>query len=609
MTILGVVINIGATEHVCYHPNYKSLKDIRDNLDKFDVAVLVFENFENSFFVLDLKKLFSVQDLLAFNNWEDLHQFVEHQDADWLSLYMGTAIVPTHMQINDTTSVLCPFGSFTGNQMKIFSFENGNYGDVELGDAGSPYHRDSRINSPRMKDVVFSNLNGIDIENSIPVIYGCAFKPSVWVNEATHKKEMFALQAGRVLSYAKWNQKRVKTAPHSLARNNKNDIIGNSYAGGEAPVPRSYYYNEGILMLDFSPLGTIDIIDGKDLFDIKLTLIGHNNKDVPRTNLVQTEDEYRFDPNDWVRGEIPVLNATSFKLSFLLPPEQKSGIPIVCIFGRLLFVQEYVSIHDTSKGLHVTVTLPKDLLERILLSNMQHYGHHIDGTTNIQVLLETALKHLFSTDKINYINPDFEDLKLQKYTDFVKPFVVMLHTKSKIHLSRIKPKMTIMPDKLVFPANSGGLLVNTRTLEIIDYVRVNYKHDTLVTYPMQCPLNMLQDGSPDKLVHPQLGYENYKANKEQEFLKYSEFSRSLRTPDAFELVDISYLNDKTQSGGGIIPNPPDTPDDPGEVAVVEYDRVITDWMRPLVEFTDNPETPEDDPQTIIWPNKESTNNG
>ena len=138
MTILGVVINIGATEHVCYHPNYKSLKDIRDNLDKFDVAVLVFENFENSFFVLDLKKLFSVQDLLAFNNWEDLHQFVEHQDADWLSLYMGTAIVPTHMQINDTTSVLCPFGSFTGNQMKIFSFENGNYGDVELGDAGSP---------------------------------------------------------------------------------------------------------------------------------------------------------------------------------------------------------------------------------------------------------------------------------------------------------------------------------------------------------------------------------------------------------------------------------------------------------------------------------------
>ena len=147
-------------------------------------------------------------------------------------------------------------------------------------------------------------------------------------------------------------------------------------------------------------------------------------------------------------------------------------------------------------------------------------------------------------------------------------------------------------------------------MEIIDYVRVNYKHDTLVTYSMQCPLNMLNDLGPVHVTHPQLGYERYQCTNESEFLRYQEFARSLRTPDCFELIDISYLNDKTQSGEGLIPVDPDDPDSGQDIhGVIEYDRVITDWMRPVVEIADNPETPEDDPQTIIWPNQEATNNG
>lgn len=609
MTILGIVINVGATEQVCYHPNYKTIGEIRDNLDNFDTAVLVFENFENSYFVLDLKKLFKKQDLLSFNTWDELGEFIETRDTDWLSEYQGMAVVPSHMQITDNASIICPFGSFTNNQMKIFSYENGDYGDVAIADIKNPYRRDGTFYTSAMKDVVFYNTKEFDITNAVPIIYGCAFKPNVWTNAITGKKELFAKNAGRILSYAKWNQKRTLTASHALARNSDGDTIGDPYKGGEIPVPRSYYYNEGILMLDFSPLGTIDVIDCKDFHDAKLTLVGYKTESISRNNLVQTEKEYSFDQNDWVRGDVPKLNATSYKLSFYLPEEQTSGIPIVSIFGRLLFVQEYVSMRDTSKGLKISVTLPKDLLERILLSNMQHYGHHIDDTTEVQILLETALRNLFSDNAINYVNPSFSDLQKQKYADCLNPFVIMLHTTNSMRITRISPKMTIAPDKLVFPANSGGLLVNTKTLEIIDYVRSNYNHDTLVMYAQQCPLHMVTDGSPDRLIKPQLGHERYSTTGEDQYLKYSEFTRELRTGDGYELIDISYLDGSTQSGTGLVPSDKeDTDTDTSTTGVIEYDRVITNWMRPIVEYTDNPETPEDDPQTIIWPNKESTGN-
>ena len=187
----------------------------------------------------------------------------------------------------------------------------------------------------------------------------------------------------------------------------------------------------------------------------------------------------------------------------------------------------------------------------------------------------------------------------------------MLHTNKRMLITRIKPKMSILPDKLVFPANSGGILVHMKTYEIIDYVRVNYKHDTLVTCAMQCPLNMVNDLDPHRLDHPQLGYERYKCDHEPKFFKYDELSRKLRTPDCFELMDISYLTGNAEQDN--IPVEHDSeeetaPSDKEPKGVIEYDRAIKDWARPVIEQADNPETPEEDIQTIIWPNREATDN-
>ena len=76
-------------------------------------------------------------------------------------------------------------------------------------------------------------------------------------------------------------------------------------------------------------------------------------------------------------------------------------------------------------------------------------------------------------------------------------------------------------------------------------------------------------------------------------------------------MDIRYLTGNTEQDN--IPVEQDseeetTPSDNEPKGVIEYDRAIKDWARPVIEQADNPETPEEDIQTIIWPNRESTDN-
>ena len=61
-------------------------------------------------------------------------------------------------------------------------------------------------------------------------------------------------------------------------------------------------------------------------------------------------------------------------------------------------------------------------------------------------------------------------------------------------------------------------------------------------YPLQCPLNMVLDTDMFRTKHPQLGYERYECTNEKKYLKMSEYTKSLRDPDAFELIDISYTD-------------------------------------------------------------------
>ena len=507
MNLLGIVINDGFDKQVCYDPHYKSYEDIRNILDTVERVVLVYGDEPRPPFGIDLKKLFQIQDLLLFSDWNQLNIWLDGRESSWLGFYVTTAVVPARMQISDTESIPCPFGGMLDTQLNIISFENSDVGDVELGDVDEPYVRNNTHGFASNKDVVFSNIKHADVDNSIPIVCGCAFKPEVWNNPVTKKKELFALQAGRMLAYAKWNQKRTHTVSHAKVADALGHPVDQKYKGGELPMIGSYCYNVGPMLVDFSPVGTITVIGHKEFSDY------HVAKTSP----------------------------TQYELSVLLPDTVTSGIPIVGMFGRLFFLEKYVEKTETGLGIALKLRISKDLLERIIISNLQHYGKHIGDTTNVQVIIDLVLSNLFKDDKMNY--GAIDDVQRSMYVDFQKPFVVMLHTDATMRMLRIQPKMVLKPDKLVFSRGAGGFLVNKNTMEIIDYVKVDYSNDTLVMYPLQCPLNVFDDSDPDRLEHPQLGHERYLCTNEPAYLKLSEWTNSLRDPDAFELLDFSYTRD------------------------------------------------------------------
>ena len=539
MTPIAIVINKGVTVQQCYSVSYKSTNDITALMSYADKIAVVFIKKSAEYYVLDFKKLLIANPGLNFASWSELDEFINARDTAYLDLYVTTVVVPQYMHVDDTRSVLCPFGSFVKNQLNIVSFENGNYGDVELADSNDPYVRDSRRSFSNNKDVLFTNTKNVDLRNSIPIVCGCACRPLVWTNIETRKLEMFAAQAGRLITYAKWNQKYTRTAPHYAIPSSNNTPVAHDYKGKEPPVPRTYCYNVGIMMIDFSPIGTIDVINYDECTDYRVEKIASNRVFFPRTNLTLGAN-YHIDPNDWKRGDIDIHDKTEYVLSFILPKRQTSGVPIVSICGRLFLYNENMAVRHTSDGIQIVLRIGKDLFERIVLSNMQHYGKHIDETTTVQTMLDIVINNLFNKEAVGY--GSLSDISRTMYSDFLKPFVIMVHTDKQMHITRTQPKMTLNPDKIVFPRGAGGLLFNKNTWEIIDYVRVNYTHDTLVLYPLQCPLNMVLDTDMFRTKHPQLGYERYECTNEKKYLKMSEYTKSLRDPDAFELIDISYTD-------------------------------------------------------------------
>ena len=137
-----------------------------------------------------------------------------------------------------------------------------------------------------------------------------------------------------------------------------------------------------------------------------------------------------------------------------------------------------------------------------------------------------------------YSNGTPEDVARYLYEDLSVPFVIMLYTDKNVVMTRTAPKMTIGPDKLLFPKHVGGLLINKTTREIVDYIRIPYENSTLVEFCQQRPLNILQKDL-HHLTDPSIAFEfnNYDSAPKYKPFKYFDKSRSLNN---FELVDFAY---------------------------------------------------------------------
>jgi len=378
-------------------------------------------------------------------------------------------------------------------------------------------------------------VTSVDLLNCLPVVDGVVFYPVAETSVITGKTEMYIPGGGYMARNSNWNQKRTRTVLRMKSPGLDRVPVNDPYLGREFPVTGSYCYNQGILLMDLSAFRPIRIFPHTECTNCSCTTTQFSTVDHGVPTVAERQDH---PTTTWERGLVKHANKTAYTLSMTLPRDIKGGTPLVCLFGRLFLDPKHVSFTLAGDVPTVTVTVGRDTIERIILSNFQQYGRHVDDTTIVETLTDRVISHLFDTGPIGYGTE--EDMDRLIFEDIQKPFVVMLGTSSNAVVRHVKPIMDIKPDKLLFPPKSSGLLVNTRTLEIIDYVRTFYDSGTLVTYTLQCPLNTVRDKDLHRTATPQIAMERYSCPGESKYMRFADQIVDMRDTSDFELVDIAF---------------------------------------------------------------------
>ena len=566
MLISGIILNHNMNS-VCISTDVLSYTELISKMSEYNVVVLALRIDMESYLYLDFHK-FKNEQPLEFNNgesvtsWDDLRRYLDNFEITHLQTYMKKTIIPRLMQKSDQLYVPTPFYSNIESQLRILGLENTMGFDVELGNHDDPFTRTLIGLEEFSPDIIIrqtSASSNINLEQSIPIVNGSVFYPYVWTNPSTSDKEMFAYQAGKYYINSNWNMKNYKTVPYRKSINENQQIIHKRYAGSDSPfVEHAPHYNKGIMLIDFSSIGSIDCVKLSDCSNGEIYGYGDDETiteqihvinppvdgkyDVMTTcertrhkKLVQRKSTHKHDKS-WFKGIITKDKVSFYRISFTLPSNIEPGIPILCLFGKMFFLHEDVTIQNTSAGYRVTAVIQKDVVHTALLSNLQWFGKQIPETGFVEGVVKPTFDQLFVDTEVTNGTPD--DVQRYLYEDLSIPFVIILRTDKNVVMTRTAPKMTIGPDKLLFPKEVGGLLINKATREIVDYIRIPYENSTLVEFVQQRPLNILHKDI-HHLTDPALAFEfnKYSAAPKYKPFRYFEAERSLNN---FELVDFAY---------------------------------------------------------------------
>ena len=566
MLISGIILN-HKMDSVCMSTDVLSYSELISRMSEYNVVVLALRIDMESYLYLDFHKFKNEQPLVFSDNtpvvtWSDLKRYLDNFEISFLQKYMKKTIIPRMMQQSVNTYIPTPFYSNIETQLRIVGLENTMGFAVELGNHDDPFDRVLLGMEQFSPDIVIrstSVTSNIDLDQSIPIVNGSVFYPNVWTNPSTGAKEMFAYQAGKYYINSNWNMKNYRTVPYIKSLNEDQRIIYKRYKGGDVPfVEHAPHYNKGMMLIDFSSIGRIKCIPLSSCTNGEILGYGENTTDTQQINVINPPINGRYDvmnatertqhrrnvqqksrthfDRSWFKGIVTKDKVSYYQISFTLPDDTEPGIPILCLFGKMFFLHEHVTIQNIGDKYRVTAVLQKDIVHKTLLSNLQWFGKQIPETGFVESVVGPTLDQLFiDTDTTNG-TPD--DVQRYLYEDMSIPFVIMLHIDKNVVMTRTAPKMTIGPDKLLFPQNVGGLLINKTTREIIDYIRVPYENSTLVEFVQQRPLNVLNKDL-HHLVDPSIAFEfnNYKSAPKYKPFRYFEAERSLNN---FELVDFAY---------------------------------------------------------------------
>lgn len=540
MNIIGVILN-KLMSSKCVSTTVISYDDFKQTMQNYSIATIVGKLDNDSYLFIDAYKLFDEQPLelspeTPVTNWEELTQYLNNFEADILQKYFTTTHVPRIWEYEKNKFELTPFFANVVPQLRIRSIDNSFGFDVQYCDHDNFYERRNLGRSWNYPDISIINTSAgdsIDLNNSIPVVNGAVFYPEVIHNTETGYDELVAHEAGKWLITSDWNQSNVRTVKHHKIPY-KNTIIEDEYAGGEPPLESSYCYNKGIMLIDFSPIGTIKKIKLSDCSNGK---VEHGPDEVDLDNNVPNADRMSNIHTAYIKGDIEYPRCTYYTISFDLPKETEMGIPIVCICGRLFYLHEDTSIEIKEDGtITLHVDIDKKLFNNILLSNLQWFGKQNLGTGFVESYIQLTLNELFINTE--YGNGTAEDIQRLRHEDNSIPFVIMLYTDKTLMCTKTDPIMTIGPDKFLFPPNAGGLLVNKKTREIVDYVRQFYNSGTLVETAQQRPINYLTNDIK-QLTRRSLAFEFNKYKSPSKYMKFNMFEPG-RDLDKYMLVDIAF---------------------------------------------------------------------
>ena len=453
---------------------------------------------------LDLTRMFAEQPI-AVDTWDDLITYLEPMVDAFVLRYTVWCLVPDKMMtiINDVKTLIpTPFKSTITEELNIFSVENKFGIDVGYGSHLFPEQLNNRKIKWALQDLVVTATTpkpAVDFNNTIPVVNGIVCYPKVIGNR------LYAYQGSKIVSKIK-------------------------------------DHNKNIVLVDFSPLGTLSTIKLSDCELIKIQGAATHMSDPSDQGLIDDTGRFKkeyVDTANKYNAPIDVPDDTLITMSFYLPEGVYEGYPIVCIFGRMFDAStDNVLISGNRTRMKITIHIDRRRLETIISANLQKFGKYIKNTTMTRIDMKTQIENLFRDwdalqgDTVAEKAGDF-------YQDKMVGFVCMLRSKEPLVHNVIRPIQTLPPDKLQFPAGAGGLLMNMYTREIVDYIRVPFENSTLVTFPHQDHLRMIDDDNPNALIKPQVAISAHNpayVDKHNKFdLEYSD----IRRLDNYVLYDLT----------------------------------------------------------------------
>ena len=551
MTTIGVILN-KLMSSKCISVDVITFSEFELCAASYSVATIVLQLDDDSFLFIDALKLFSDQPLTLTNgetitpvsSWEEFNTYISGLETDILQKYLTVSIVPRYWQKEKWTddngkinykSELTPFFSNTGSQLRIRSIENSFGFDVQYCDHNNFYERRNLGKSWNYPDISIINTgagDSINLHNSIPIVNGAVFYPEVRLNAETGYEELIAHEAGKWLITSDWNQANVKTVKHNKIHQD-DKLVFDIYEGGEESTENAYCYNKNIMLVDFSPVGNISIIKLSDCLNGK---IEHDYNDIVNDPIPTITDKRTNIHTAYIKGDIHHPRCSYYTITFDLPTGTEIGIPIVCIGGRLFYLHDDSEIRVSDNKISLSVKIDRALFNNIILSNLQWFGKQNLDTSIVEEKALFTLNELFKDTA--YGNGTPEDIARLRHEDNSVPFVIMLHTDKTLVCSKCEPIMTIGPDKFLFPPNAGGLLVNKRTREIVDYVRQFYASGTLVETTLQRPINYINKDIK-QITSDSLAFEfnNYRSKS-----KYKNFDTFVegRNINEYVLIDFAY---------------------------------------------------------------------